>query len=315
MPISRLKNKIIGITLGDPSGVGPEIIAKALAKPAMRALADFLVIGDLNIYRRYQPRGLKNYEFLDLKNVPPGQFILGKANPTSARAAIEYLQRALEMIKQKKISALVTGPVCKEAICALGFKFQGHTEFIADYFKVRKFDMMFVSPTIKTVVATRHIPLSQVKDTLNIQKISGTIHLTATALKNYFKIKNPAIAVCGLNPHAGEKGRIGNEEITTIAPAIKKAQQSGLRISGPFPADTIFCPSIAKNYDCIIAMYHDQGITPLKAIHFDQLVNLTIGLPFIRTSPAHGTAFNIAGKGIADTDSLCAAIKLAAQLS
>lgn len=313
--MSRSKNKIIAITLGDPSGVGPEIIAKALAKPVIRKLTDFLVIGDLSIYRRYQPRNLRDYAFLDLKNIPAKQFLLGKANPTSARAAIEYLQKALELIKQKRISAIVTGPVCKEAICALGFEFQGHTEFIADYFKVRRFDMMFVSPTIKTVVATRHIPLSQVHDVLDIQKILGTIHLTATALKTYFKIKNPAIAVCGLNPHAGENGRMGNEEITTIAPAIKKAQQAGLRVSGPFPADTIFCPPIAKQYDCIIAMYHDQGITPLKAIYFNQLVNLTIGLPFIRTSPAHGTAFNIAGKGIADADSLCAAIKLAAQLS
>jgi 4-hydroxythreonine-4-phosphate dehydrogenase len=174
---------------------------------------------------------------------------------------------------------------------------------------------MFVSGTLKTVVVTRHIPLAEVPSAITETKVFQTIALTQHSLQRYFKIKNPKIAVCGLNPHAGEGGKMGGEEIEKISPAIQKAQSQGIDAQGPFPADTIFAAGIREKYDAIVAMYHDQGIIPPKTLSFSNLVNMTIGLPFIRTSPAHGTAFNIAGKNQADPASMEAAIRLAAQLS
>jgi len=174
---------------------------------------------------------------------------------------------------------------------------------------------MFVADKLKTVLATRHIPLSRVSKKITPALLTEVIHLAAVALQNYFKIKNPAIAVCGLNPHAGENGEMGKEEIQTIIPALQKIKRNGIDVRGPFSADTLFYPPISQKYDAIISMYHDQGLIAIKSLYFKNLVNLTIGLPFVRTSPAHGTAFDIAGKNKADPSSMQAAIKLALQLS
>ena len=301
--------------MGDPSGIGPEVIAKSLSKASIRRLAKFIIVGDYGIYRRYSSKHFDKCTFIDLKNISPTQFHFGKSNAQSAKASLEYLKEALGLIMKKEVNALVTAPVSKEAICAIGEEFHGHTEYIANYFGIKNFAMMFVAHALKTVVVTRHIPLKEVSRAVSPKRLYDTIVLTADALKRNFRIKHPSIAVCGMNPHAGEQGTIGTEEIITISPAIQRLKRKGLNIFGPFSADTLFYPPMAKKYDSIVAMYHDQGLIPIKTLYFNKLVNLTLGLPFIRTSPAHGTAFDIVGKNKADPSSMIEAIKLAVQLS
>ncbi|MBN1869642.1 MAG: 4-hydroxythreonine-4-phosphate dehydrogenase PdxA [Candidatus Omnitrophica bacterium] len=308
-------NKCIGITLGDPSGIGPEVTAKALADPSIRKLADFTLIGEQWVYQKYCLKDYANCSFIDIKSINPTQWKIGKPNLASARASLNALQKGVELLKKKKIIGIVTAPLSKEPISRILPSFQGHTEFLADAFGIKNVGMMFVAGKMRTIIVTRHIPLHQVSPSLNVFNIYTTIELTYKALREIFKIKKPAIGICGINPHAGEEGTIGKEEITKIIPAVKKARRRKMDIHGPFAADTLFLPDIAHHYDAIVAMYHDQGLIAAKTLYFQQLVNLTIGLPFIRTSPAHGTAFNIAGKGKADPSSMRAAIKLAAQLT
>lgn len=309
-----LRRNIVGITMGDPCGIGPEVIAKALAKPSLRTSAQFLIIGDYRVYQRYS-RKRRDDGFVDLRNMPSNRLRLGSPNAASARASLEYLQYAIGLLKEKKITSLVTAPLCKKAISSLGVPFCGHTEYLAEAFNVKRFGMMFVTDRLKTSLVTRHLPLSSVPQAIDSSKIDTTLGLTHETLQKFFKIKKPMIAVCGLNPHAGEGGQIGREELTKIIPAIKKANQKGLKIFGPFAADTLFCPGTVSNYDAIVAMYHDQGLIPMKSLYFRKVVNLTMGLPFVRTSPAHGTAFDIAGKNVADPSSMREAIKLAVELT
>ena len=311
----RKKNKCIGITLGDPSGIGPEVVAKALANPAVRKLASFKLIGDYWVYRKYCLNNYRNCSFVDIKSIQPKQWKIGKPNLASAKAALNALQEGVDLLKKKEITSLVTAPLSKEPISRILPSFQGHTEFLADAFGIRNVGMMFVGDQVRTIIVTRHIPLNQVCKALNTANVYDTINLTYRALRDLFKLKKPVIGVCGVNPHAGENGTMGREEITKIIPAIKKAKRRNMNIEGPFAADTLFSPDIAHQYDAIVAMYHDQGLIPVKTLCFKELVNLTIGLPFIRTSPAHGTAFNIAGNDKADPSSMRAAIKLAAQLT
>jgi len=315
MPTSKLKNKIIGITLGDPAGIGPEVVAKALKKASLHKKARFLLIGDQNIFMKYAPSLPKSCQFLDIKNPNAKSIKIGKPNNYTAKASLEYLENAINLVKAKKIHSIVTAPLSKEGVSSLGSKFQGHTEYLAEAFCVKKFGMMFIADNMRTIVVTRHIPLNKVSSSITPEKIIEAVSLTHTTLKKFFHIKNPKIAVCGLNPHAGEGGEIGKEEITTIIPAIKQARRRKIDITDPLPSDTLFSPVTAKHYDAVIAMYHDQGLIPLKTVHFQKLVNLTVGLPFVRTSPAHGTAYNIAGQNKADPSSMYAAIKLAVDLS
>lgn len=305
----------IGITMGDPAGIGAEIIAKALNKSEICSLANFLIIGDGRTFQRYQKTLPARTAFLDLKNVPSRRQTTGPINRACGKAAIEYLDVAISLLKAKKISALVTAPLCKEAVQLADPHFKGHTEYLAQAFGVKEFDMMFVLDDLKIVIATRHIPLKDVAQEISRKLILKTISLTARSLKQYFRIARPKIAVCGLNPHAGEGGHIGKEELMIIGPAIKRIRSKFPRVCGPFAADTLFYTENASRYDAIIAMYHDQGLTPIKTTDFYKLVNFTIGLPVIRTSPAHGTAFDIAGKNKADPSSMCESIKLAARLA
>ena len=312
----KSSRKTIGITLGDPCGIGPEVTAKALAKILPRLPVEILVIGDQKVFECFggsirNPR----LHFLDLSNVPAKYFSPGKPNPVGARASLEYLNTAIELLKRKNIAALVTAPVSKESISALGIPFEGHTEFLAEAFGCKHFGMMFVTDFLKTILVTRHIPLNQVSAAINPRNIFETIELIFSSLRKQFKIKNPRIAVCGLNPHAGEGGTIGREEKTKIVPAIQKAKRAGMNVFGPLAADTLFCEPMARRYDAVVAMYHDQGLIAIKSLYFSKVVNLTVGLPFVRTSPAHGTAFDIAGKNKADPSSMIEAIKLAVQLS
>ena len=314
MPTLKSNNNHIGITLGDPSGIGPEVVARALAKPSIRKLGSFKLIGNYNVYRKYCSFDYANCSFIDIKNISSGSWQLGKPNAWSAHAALSALTKAVDLLKKKEITSLVTAPVCKESINGINRNFRGHTEFLADAFGVKNAGMLFVAGKMRAIIVTRHIPLHKVSTAINTSNIYDTIALTHRTLNSIFKIKKPAIAVCGLNPHAGEGGTIGKEEITKIIPAIKKCNRNKMNVRGPFAADTLFSPGIADRFDAIVAMYHDQGLTPVKSLYFTKLVNLTIGLPFIRTSPAHGTAFNIAGKNKANPSSMCEAIKLAARL-
>ncbi len=313
----KSSRKTIGITLGDPCGIGPEVTAKALTKILPRLTVDILVIGDQKVFLKYFGNRVQNprLHFLDFKNISSEYFTPGKPHPAGARASLDYLNKAVELLKGEKITALVTAPVSKESISALGISFVGHTEFLAQAFKVKHFGMMFVTQVLKTILVTRHIPLNQVSEAINPRNIFETIDLIFSSLRDQFQIKSPRIAVCGLNPHAGEGGMIGREEKTKIIPAIKKARQAGIDVFGPLAADTLFCEPIVRSYDAAVGMYHDQGLIAIKSLYFSKVVNLTVGLPFVRTSPAHGTACDIAGKNKANPSSMLEAIKLAVQLS
>lgn len=306
----------IGITAGDPCGIGPEVIVKSLKNSSIHRLAEFTLIGPASVLKKkISPQNRAKIVVVDPCPELSSGIRPGRPNAKSACASLFYLQSAASLLKSGTIDGLVTGPVSKEAICGLGIPFVGHTEFLAESFRVKNFEMMFVSPTLKTVIVTRHISVRKIPAALTKTKILSTIRLTHQTLGKLFGIRRPMIGVCGLNPHAGEGGEFGNEEIRTIIPAIKKARQEGIRACGPLSADTVFIAQHAEPYDAIVAMYHDQGLIAVKTVYFRQVVNLTIGLPFIRTSPAHGTAFDIAGKNKADAAPMSAAIKLAAQLT
>lgn len=302
--------------MGDPAGIGPEVVAQALTKPSIRRRAQYVIIGDAGIYQKYSSRLHANCSFVDCQNVPLKKLRIGKETALGGGAALEYLQRGVAMVKNRAVASLVTAPLSKEAV-SLHTKqhFQGHTEYLANAFGVKKVEMMFVSRGLRMIIATRHLPLKKVPSAITPDKLYKTIQLTHDGLKKLFKIKRPKIGICGLNPHAGEGGKMGQEEIAIITPTVKKARKHHIHIEGPFAADTMFTPDVYRHYDVIIAMYHDQGLVGVKTMCFNKLVNLTIGLPFVRTSTAHGTAFNIAGQNKADPSSMCEAIKLAADLT
>ncbi len=310
---SRKKAKpTIGITLGDPCGIGPEITAKALKNPSLKRLAQFVVIGSQKVIATHFKHTYKNIHFIATDSTHT--FLPGKPTKQSGGASLKYLDIAINLLKKKAIDRLVTAPVCKEAICMSYAKFQGHTEYLAGAFHAKAAGMFFVAPKLRILIATRHMALKDVPSHITQKSIFANLKLMHASLKDLYKIRKPSIAVCGLNPHAGEAGTIGKEEITKIIPAIKKAKTSKIAAYGPFAADTLFQPEKLKQFDAVLAMYHDQGLIPIKTLYFDQLVNLTIGLPIIRTSPAHGTAFDIAGTNKANPSSMIAAIKLAATL-
>lgn len=313
--MKKYSPKTIGITIGDPLGIGPEVTAKALQRPDIRRLANFKVIGDEAFFKKYKfPKG-PHCQWIGINKIHPFDFPFKDTRSESAAAAIAYLETAVGMLKDKTLDGLVTAPVSKEAIASLGIPFNGHTEYLADNFNVKNFEMMFEAPDLRLIIATRHVPLQKVHEEISEEKILSTIRLAQTTLKKTFKIKKPRIVLCGLNPHAGEGGLLGDEERNMIIPAVERARKEGIQVFGPFAADTLFRPANFKKYDVFIAMYHDQGLAPLKAMYFDQLVNVTIGLPFIRTSPAHGTGFDIAGKNKADPSSMIEAIKFCAKFA
>ncbi len=304
--------------MGDPSGVGPEVALKALASPKVKGLADFLLIGDLFVIdkARREMRLRLNAPVLDVANVSDLFFSYGDPTPANGRASIEYLDKALDILKMGKANGLVTAPVNKSAVKASGLKdFQGHTEYLAVRTGVKDYAMMFVGPKLKVTLVTRHVALKRVPESITVDAVYKAIFLTHKYLKEFFKVRHPRIGVAGLNPHAGELGAFGDEEIKVIAPAIKKALRNFKNITGPLPADVLFYDALNGKFDAAVAMYHDQALPAFKMLYFKDGVNLTLGLPFIRTSPDHGTAFNIAGKGIADPGSMIEAIRLACRLS
>jgi 4-hydroxythreonine-4-phosphate dehydrogenase len=306
------------ITMGDPSGIGPEVTLKALASPAVAGLADFFVIGDGGVIEKASRLTGERMDarLVDLENVRSSAHSYGRVSGPMGMASIGYLDKALDLIANGVADCLVTGPVNKESIRSAGYgRFQGHTEYLAEKTGSKECAMMFVGPRLKITLVTRHIALKDVGRSISRRSILRAIGLTHKYLGRYFAIKRPRIAVAGLNPHAGEDGAFGREEHSIISPAVRAASEKMPGVSGPYSPDVIFHEALDGKYDAVIAMYHDQALIPFKLLYFMDGVNLTLGLPFVRTSPDHGTAFDIAGRNVADPSSMIEAIKLACRLS
>jgi 4-hydroxythreonine-4-phosphate dehydrogenase len=312
IPTLKYSRAKVGITFGDPSGIGPEVIAKALKR--IGGLAEFIIIGDRWVFQKAGASSLDNLanaKFLDLGNISRQSFKFGRIRAEYGRASVEYLDKALELIEQKKIDCLVTAPISKAAINLAGYSYSGHTEYLARANRVTQVGMMLLNQDLRFVLVTRHIPLKEVPAALTKDKIVKASLLAYRSLKRLFLIPKPRIVICGLNPHASDSGLIGREESTIILPAIKELRSKLKHVDGPIPADIAVAQAQNGQYHCVIAMYHDQALIPLKLLGRDTGVNLTLGLKFIRTSPLHGTAFDIAGTNCARPDSLIEAIKLA----
>ena len=320
---------LIAITMGDPSGIGPEIIVKGLTTPPKFCRS--VVIGDAawlqlhasqwapqlsihsiqNLNKASHQSGV--LDVLDLQNVPENLEI-GRATSEGGNAAVEYIRKAVDLAAAHKVHAITTAPINKEAMHLAGFKYPGHTEMLADFTHTPEVALMLAGGTLRVVLTTTHVPLSEVRTLLTRDRILKTIRLTHQWLTQV-GIEHPRIAVTGLNPHSGDGGIFGNEETETIAPAVESAQKENIEVSGPFSADALFGRIHEAPYDAVITMYHDQGMIPIKMASMDRAVNITLGLPIIRTSVDHGTAFDIAGQGIAKPDSLLEALRVAATLA
>lgn len=321
-PLKKSHKPTAVITIGDPFGIGPEIVLKALASRGIKGLANFLIIGDTTVLAaaadtlkiKLKAEFLKDVR--DLKLIVKEGVRFGLPDAFSGKASLAYLNTALKFIKDRKADCLITSPVSKEAISASGIKFSGHTEYIAEAFKTERFAMMLTGGPLKVTLVTRHIPISAVSSAITEDEILKCIELSYHALKTYFRIPRPRIGVSSLNPHGGEGGFMGREEEYVIKPAVEKARgYFGKDIVGPVSSEALFYEAFRKRLDCIIAMYHDHALTALKMIARDESVNVTLGLPFARTSPGHGTAFDIAGKGLANAGSMIEAIKSAVAIT
>lgn len=326
-----MKNKpIIGITMGDPNGIGPEIIIKALLSSEVKDICHPVVIGDLKIMRDMAGRletpldfkGIKNLRDLshtpvmvyNIENYDTALFEFGTAKAEAGRAVVDYIKTAVELAIGKKIDAIVTAPINKETLKMAGYSYPGHTKLLAELTGATDFGMMLVGGNLRVVLVTIHVPLRDVPSLIKKEDVLRKIRL-AHSSRRYFGIERPRVAVCGLNPHSGEGGIFGEEDRKEILPAVALAKEEGIDASGPLPSDTLFYKAYRGDYDVVVAMYHDQGLIPLKMLAFGKAVNITLGLPIIRTSVGHGTAYDIAGKGMANPSSLIEAIKLAVQIS
>jgi len=319
--------------MGDPAGIGPEIILKSIARLRPSAQRSFLVIGDRFVLSKAArdlrlkvavnavadssalPVGRAGLNLLDLANVRSRGFSYGADDCRFGAAALEYIDRAIGLLMNGASGALVTAPVNKATIARAGADFIGHTEYLAGKAHVRKFAMMLIGGRMRVVLVTRHVALKEVPSRLTRESISDAIALTHRALREQFGIARPRIGVAGLNPHAGDAGTFGDEEEAVIRPAVERSSRSIAGITGPRPPDVIFHEAYRGKYDAVVAMYHDQGLIPLKMLYFEEGVNCTLGLPFIRTSPDHGTAFDIAGRGVANPRSMQEAMRIASELS
>ena len=324
------------LTMGDPTGVGPELIVKALLEGAFDRLSHpLLVAGDPGVLERAaaifaQPcalsygSGLVSHRLtiagrtLDvhaLSALPAADLIYGRPTAECGRAMAEYIEWACNRCRQGVAAGMVTAPINKAAIHGAGYDFPGHTELLAARCGVEKVVMMLGGERLKVCLVTTHLALAQVPTALTTAEILATIRITDAAFKRYFGLPQPRIAVLALNPHAGEEGLFGDEEARLIAPAIAAAQAEGIAATGPHSADTLFHFAAQGSCDAVVCMYHDQGLIPLKLLHFEDGVNITLGLPIVRTSVDHGTAYDIAGTGKASTASLVAAIKMAGAMA
>jgi 4-hydroxythreonine-4-phosphate dehydrogenase len=281
----------IGITVGDPAGIGPEIVDKTVRDPGVLAVCEPVVFA-----------------------TPTTSIRVGNVSGAAGQASFDTIVRAVEAAQAGKVDAIATAPISKLAFANAGLSWKGHTDLLAHLCGVSRVAMMFYSAELKVVLITVHVPLAEVPQLLTQQLVEDTITLTAQTLPK-FGIRKPRLGLAGLNPHAGESGLLGKEDGAVLVPAVAASRARGIDVSGPFPADTVFVRAVRKEFDCVLACYHDQGLIPVKLLAFGKAVNVTIGLPIIRTSVDHGTAFDIAGKGVADPGSMIEAVKLAATLA
>jgi 4-hydroxythreonine-4-phosphate dehydrogenase len=286
---------VVAITVGDPSGIGPEIARKASLDPRVTSVCRPVLYGPQTV------------------DATPG-FQRGQVSAASGQAAYDAIVSATADALAGRVDALATAPINKAAFAAAGLPWKGHTELLAHLCGVRDVAMMFWSEKLRVVLATVHVPLAEVPRALTSDRLRTVIQLAAESLPR-FGVKSPRLAVAGLNPHAGEDGLLGTEERDVMAPAVAAARSRGIDVSGPWPADTIFVRAAKGEFDAVIAAYHDQGLVPVKLVAFGEAVNVTLGLPIIRTSVDHGTAFDIAGQGVADPGSLIEAVRLASRLA
>lgn len=312
------KRKKIALTIGDPAGIGTEVVLKALLDGALINECNPLIVGDRLVIEEAVAKmeiafDIGSYDILDTKSVKNKRF--QKCIPTEqgGKASVAYIRKAVELASLRVVDAIVTAPISKESLKMAGYPWSGHTEMIAEFTNTKDFAMMLCGGPLRVILVTTHAAMRNVPDLISKDRVLKTIILAKKAC-NLMGIENPRIGVAGLNPHAGESGIFGEEEIKHIMPAIQEAVQKGIPVSGPHPPDTLFHKAYNDEYDILVCMYHDQGLIPLKMIAFDKGVNITIGLPIIRTSPDHGTAYDIAWKGLADPSSMIEAIKLAERL-
>lgn len=327
---NAVRRPLIGITMGDPSGIGAEVIVKALADPDIRSLGRFLIYGvDEVLSAAADAAGIRPFWFkldhaaprrvdsgvvvLDHGEYEAGFWVNPRPTCEGGVMSLRFLDEAITDAKSDSIEAIVTAPINKTSWKLAGCRYPGHTEKLADAFGVKRVTMAFVADDFRVALASAHIGYFELRNEFTIGLVFQPIDLLHSALQDLFGIERPLIAVAGLNPHAGEDGRFGDEEKRIIEPAIQMARNAGIEVEGPFPADTLFIPQRRTRYDGFVVMYHDQGLIPVKMLAFDRSVNVTLGLPILRTSPDHGTAFDIAGTNSADPGSMKEAIKLACE--
>jgi len=327
--MNRKRAARVAVTMGDACGIGPEVAVRTLAGSERLRRACFLVgdravlcreLGRNRLSRRVVLRvasspdevgggtalWLVDRPFRGLSSLP-----YGRESALAGRAALSWIKEAARWANEGKVGALVTAPVNKAAVARNSPGFTGQTEVVAREAGVRHPVMLLVGKRLRVIPATRHIPLARVPRALSVAELARTILTVSRDLRRWMGIARPRLAVCGLNPHAGEGGLLGREEVTIIVPAIRRASRLGARASGPHPADSVYSAALAGKFDAVVAMYHDQALIPVKTLERDETVNATLGLPFLRTSPAHGTAFDIAGKGRARCSSMRAAMEMA----
>jgi len=354
--MSQAERPLLAVTMGDPAGVGPEVVVSALSRRAVREVCRAAIIGDSRILaraatilgKRFRPRLVGANEvatcservcLLDLGNADPDQIAFGRVSARAGRAAADYIERAVELAKSGAVSGIVTAPINKEALRTAGVRFPGHTEMLAALCEVSQVAMMLVAGNMRVSHVTTHVSLREACELIEQGRVLEVIRLTHEAVAR-MGVARPRIGVAGLNPHAGEGGLFGDEEICEIAPAVEAAKAAGIEAAGPFPPDTVFARHRAGEFDAVVAMTHDHGHIAVKTVGFTPAVgracpcppsghqgrrqapalrvagvNVTLGLPIIRTSVDHGTAFDLAGKGVADDTSMIEALRLAAQMA
>ena len=323
---------LIAVTMGDPAGIGPEVVLKAIASPAVGAACRPVVFGHDAALREAAARLHLAGEWatvadladvprggapvvLDLGGAPLDQLFAARPTPEGGAACLRYIGAAADAARDGLADAVATAPIHKQAIALAGCRFSGHTDLLADRLGARHVVMMLAGGPLRVALVTTHIALADVPDALSTDGIVATARVTDAALRRWFGIAEPRLAVCGLNPHASDGSRFGTEELRLIEPAVVELRHHGVRARGPLPPDTCFLRAARGAFDAVVAMYHDQGLIPLKLLAFDDAVNITLGLPIVRTSADHGTAYDIAGRGVASPASMIAAIVLAARMA
>lgn len=333
MSSANLPKPPVGVTMGCPAGVGPEIVLKLFAQEQLAdRLPPFVVLGDRGVLTRcagelaidceindWQPgdKLKKNrLNVLSCSALGSADFSWGRPTVATGKAMARYIEEAVRLIGEDKLAAMATCPIAKKTLQQAGYSYPGHTEMLAILCHASQFAMMMAGTEMKVCLATIHQPVKQVAALLNVDMLCRLLELTAASLSRDFGVTAPRIAVAGFNPHSGEHGLFGDEEQTIIAPAVEQARSRGVAADGPLPPDTVFYKAVRlKSYDAVVAMYHDQGLIPFKLLHFEDGVNVTLGLPIVRTSVDHGTAYDIAGRGLASYQSLLAAVRMAEEIA